>query len=330
MHEPRAPCPVNAAARGDGAVRRFRAHLLAERNASALTAAGYEQDIAQFAAFRWGDGGMAPFPWGRVTAEDARGFLMAFAQEGARPATTRRKLASLRSFFTFLVREGLTSRNPFLGLRGPKLPKPLPKVLTVEEVQRFLAAPLDDLRARRRAGLAVTPLDVYVRLRDAALFETLYSTGCRISEVMPLVWRQIDFANGGVVVTGKGAKQRLCILGKPARKALQAARAKAATLWPDGDGDAAALFLNDHGFPLTPREVERRMKVWLAYAELPDDLSPHKLRHSFATHLLDSGADLRSVQEMLGHSSLATTQIYTHVSIERLKDEYMKAHPRAQ
>lgn len=324
------PCPVNAAARGDGAVRRFRAHLLAERNASALTAAGYEQDIAQFAAFRWGDGGTAPFPWGRVTAEDARGFLMAFAQEGARPATTRRKLASLRSFFTFLVREGLTSRNPFLGLRGPKLPKPLPKVLTVEEVQRFLAAPLDDLRARRRAGLAVTPLDVYVRLRDAALFETLYSTGCRISEVTPLVWRQIDFANGGVVVTGKGAKQRLCILGKPARKALQAARAQAATLWPDGDGDAAALFLNDHGLPLTSREVERRMKVWLAYAELPEDLSPHKLRHSFATHLLDSGADLRSVQEMLGHSSLATTQIYTHVSIERLKDEYMKAHPRAQ
>ncbi len=324
------PCPVNAAARGDGAVRRFRAHLLAERNASALTAAGYEQDIAQFAAFRWGDGGTAPFPWGRVTAEDARGFLMAFAQEGARPATTRRKLASLRSFFTFLVREGLTPRNPFLGLRGPKLPKPLPKVLTVEEVKRFLAAPLDDLRARRRAGLAVTPLDVYVRLRDAALFETLYSTGCRISEVTPLVWRQIDFANGGVVVTGKGAKQRLCILGKPARKALQAARAQAATLWPDGDGDAVALFLNDHGLPLTPREVERRMKVWLAYADLPSDLSPHKLRHSFATHLLDSGADLRSVQEMLGHSSLATTQIYTHVSIERLKDEYMKAHPRAQ
>ena len=148
-----------------------------------------------------------------------------------------------------------------------------------------------------------------MRLRDAALFETLYSTGCRISEVTPLVWRQIDFANGGVVVTGKGAKQRLCILGKPARKALQAARAQSATLWPDGGGDAAALFLSEHGRPLTPREAERRMKVWLAYAELPADLSP---------------------QEMLGHASLATTQIYTHVSIERLKDEYMKAHPRAQ
>ena len=324
------PCPVNAATRGDGTVRRFRVHLLAERNASAHTAAGYEQDIAQFAAFRWGAEGETPFPWRAVTPEDARGFLMAFAQEGARPATTRRKLASLRAFFTFLVREGLVPRNPFLGLRGPKLPKPLPKVLTVEEVARFLAAPLDDLRARRRAGLAVTPLDVYVRLRDAALFETLYSTGCRISEVTPLVWRQIDFANGGVVVTGKGAKQRLCILGKPARKALQAARAQSATLWPDGGGDAAALFLSEHGRPLTPREAERRMKVWLAYAELPADLSPHKLRHSFATHLLDAGADLRSVQEMLGHSSLATTQIYTHVSIERLKDEYMKAHPRAR
>lgn len=151
------PCPVNAATRGDGAVRRFRAHLLAERNASAHTAAGYEQDIAQFAAFRWGAEGETPFPWRAVTPEDARGFLMAFAQEGARPATTRRKLASLRAFFTFLVREGLAPRNPFLGLRGPKLPKPLPKVLTVEEVARFLAAPLDDLRARRRAGSPSRP-----------------------------------------------------------------------------------------------------------------------------------------------------------------------------
>ena len=323
------PCPVNEAARGDAAVRRFRAHLLAERNASALTAAGYEQDVAQFAAFRWGAGAAAPFPWARATQEDARAFLMAFAQEGARPTTTRRKLASLRTFFAFLVRERLAEANPFRGLRGPKLPKPLPRVLTVEETGRFLAAPVDDLRTRRRAGLAVSPAETYVRLRDAAVFETLYSTGCRIAEVTPLVWRQIDFANGGVIVTGKGAKQRLCILGKPALKALRAARAQAGALWPGGDAPEAPLFLNERGRPLTPRDVERRMKVWLAAAGLPTDLTPHKLRHSFATHLLDAGADLRSVQEMLGHASLATTQIYTHVSVERLKDEYMKAHPRA-
>ncbi len=323
------PLPVNPAAREDGAVRRFRVYLLAEKNASLLTVSGYEQDVAQFAAFRWGGEAVPPFAWDHATTEDARNFLMAFARDGARSSTTRRKLASLRAFFKFLVREAILGANPFAGLRGPKLPKPLPKVLSVEEVNRFLAAPLEDLRQRRKAGLALTPFEEYARLRDIAIFEALYSTGCRISEITPLVWRQINFTNGGVVVTGKGSKQRLCILGKPALKALRALRAKAEELWPDGGADPTALFLNERGRPLTPRDVERRMKLWLAAAELPTDLTPHKLRHSFATHLLDSGADLRSVQEMLGHASLATTQIYTHVSIERLKDEYMKAHPRA-
>ncbi|MGN0847495.1 MAG: tyrosine-type recombinase/integrase [Kiritimatiellia bacterium] len=311
-------------------MHRFRAHLLAERNASVLTASGYEQDIAQFAAFRWGPEACSPFAWAGVTPEDARGFLMAFVGDGARPTTSRRKLASLRSFFKFLVREGLVSSNPFLGIRGPKLPNPLPRVLTIDEVNRFLAAPLDDLRMRRKARQVLTPMEEYIHLRDAAVFEVLYSTGCRVSEVTPLVWHQIDFSNGGVVVTGKGARQRLCILGKPALRTLRNVRAKADDLWPDGGADPTALFLNEKGRPLTPRDVERRMKVWLAAADLPVDLSPHKLRHSFATHLLDGGADLRSVQEMLGHASLATTQIYTHVSIERLKDEYMKAHPRAK
>ena len=322
--------PVNPAAREDAAVRAFRAHLLAERNASSLTAAGYEQDIMQFAGAVWGERLQPPFPWSSVTAGQARAFLMRFAQDGARPTTTRRKLASLRSFFKFLVREQAVTGNPFAGLHGPKLPKPLPRVLTVEEANRFLSAPLDDLHRRHRQRIAVTPADEYVRLRDAAVFEALYSTGCRISEVTPLVWEQIDFVHGGVVVTGKGAKQRLCILGKPALKALRALREKAAELWPDGGAGQTALFLNERGRPLSSRDVERRMKIWLAAADLPTDLTPHKLRHSFATHLLDSGADLRSVQEMLGHSSLATTQIYTHVSIERLKDEYMKAHPRAE
>ncbi len=320
---------MNPAAREDDALRRFRAHLLAEKNASLLTVSSYEQDIAQFAAFRWGCVAAAPFAWDRATTEDARNFLMAFAQDGARPSTIRRKLASLRSFFKFLVREGIFGVNPFAGLRGPKLPKPLPKVLSVEEVNRFLAAPLEDLRQRRKAGLVLTPFDEYARLRDTAIFEALYSTGCRISEITPLVWRQINFANGGVVVTGKGAKQRLCILGKLALKALRALRAKVEELWADGSAGPTALFLNERGRPLSPRDVERRMKMWLAYAGLPTDLTPHKLRHSFATHLLDSGADLRSVQEMLGHASLATTQIYTHVSIGHLKEQYMKAHPRA-
>ena len=142
-------------------------------------------------------------------------------------------------------------------------------------------------------------------------------------------WGQIEFETGGVIVMGKGAKQRLCILGSHALHALRALRAQAAEMWPDGDSDATRIFLNERGLPFRPRDAQRRMKHWLTVAGLPEDLTPHKLRHSFATHLLDAGADLRSVQEMLGHASLSSTQIYTHVSVERLKDEYAKAHPRA-
>ena len=308
---------------------RFGRFLLAEKNASGHTAGGYVQDIAQFAAYRWGADAPAPFPWDRATPEDARSFLMAFARENARPTTIRRKLASMRTLYRFLVREGLSPANPFTGLRGPKIPKPLPKVLTVEETARFLGAPREELAERRKSQKAPSREEEYSLLRDAALFESLYSTGCRISEVTPLVWRQIGFSNGAVIVTGKGRKQRLCILGAPALTALRELRSAAEDLFPDVSGPDSPVFLSEHGRPFTPREAERRMKRHLARAGLPADITPHKLRHSFATHLLDGGADLRSVQEMLGHASLATTQVYTHVSIGRLRDVYHHAHPRA-
>ena len=287
-------------------------------------------DLAQFAAFRWGADAPAPFDWASASPEDARRFLMAFAREEACATTTRRKLASLRSFFRFLVREEAVATNPFSGLRGPKLPKPLPKVLSAEEVTRFLAAPGEEFARRMKERREISPQETYAYARDTALFETLYSTGCRISEAVSLTWGQINFETGGVIVTGKGSKQRLCLLGKPARKALRTLRVTAAALFADGGAPATNVFLNERGAVFRPREAQRRMKKWLVAADLPADLSPHKLRHSFATHLLDAGADLRSVQEMLGHASLATTQIYTHVSVEHLKDEYMKAHPRAQ
>ena len=254
---------------------------------------------------------------------------MSFAAADAKPATTRRKLASLRSFFRFLQAEGEVAVNPFGGLRGPKMPKPLPKVLAVDETRRLIEAPDAELRRLRESGVEVPPVVEYFHVRDTAIFETLYSTGCRISEVTSLTWRQIDFTGGGVVVTGKGSKQRLCILGRPALEALRRVRTLAGDIWPGCEDEDSSIFLTGKGHPISPREIERRMKRWLAAAGLPSDMTPHKLRHSFATHLLDAGADLRSVQEMLGHSSLATTQIYTHVSVERLKDEYMKAHPRA-
>ncbi len=307
----------------------FETYLLSERNASRLTAQGYRQDLAQFAAFKWGLDVQPPFAWERVTPEDARAFLMSFAQGGSKAATTRRKLASMRAFYRWLAREGLVTSNPFAVLHGPRMAKSLPKVLSVEEADRFLAAPVRELARLRKGKAPPSREEVFACLRDAAFFESLYSTGCRISEMIALTWRDIDFANGSVIVTGKGAKQRLCILGSRALEALRRLRQAADALVLGGGGAERPVFIAVNGARQTPRDVERRMKKWLAAAGLPLDLSPHKLRHSFATHLLDAGADLRSVQEMLGHSSLATTQIYTHVSIEHLKDVYAKAHPRA-
>ena len=308
---------------------RFESFLLSERNSSRHTADGYVQDMAQFALFRWGEGLPPPFPWKSVTQEDARAFLMGFAKNGAKAATTRRKLASLRTFYHWLVREGVVACNPFSALRGPKLAKSLPKVLSVDEADRFLAAPLKEFEELKRSTAKSRMADMFACIRDAAFYEALYSTGCRIAEMLALSWREIDFGNGTVVVTGKGSKQRLCILGSRALNALRRLRNATDAFIPGGGDPEQPVFHGGGGKRLTPRDAERRMKKWLVAAELPADVTPHRLRHSFATHLLDAGADLRSVQEMLGHSSLATTQIYTHVSIERLKDEYARAHPRA-
>ncbi len=315
-------------------MKSFAAYLSAERNASRNTAGGYVQDIGQFAAFRWKPSEKPPFDWGAVTRDDARAFLGAFARAGAAPATIRRKLASLRAFYRFLVRESAVPSSPFADLRGPRAARTLPRVLSADETRRLLETPVRRLEAleseRAAAGSFAAPAERYRCLRDAAVFELLYSTGCRVGEIAPLKWKDLDLAAGKTVVTGKGAKQRLCMIGGPAKRALLRAREAARECFGDGAAaDSANVFLSDSANPFTPREIERRMKRWLADAGLPSSITPHKLRHSFATHLLDAGADLRSVQEMLGHSSLATTQIYTHVSVERLKEEYAKAHPRA-
>lgn len=240
----------------------------------------------------------------------------------------------MRTFFRFLVRENFAKANPFAALRGPRGSKPLPRILTPEETARLLETPVKRLeaaeRARAESGESVSPRGRYRCLRDAALFELLYSTGCRVGEVAPLEWRELDLERGSVIVTGKGSKQRLCMIGEPARAALARARAAAREAFgEEAASPGARVFLSDTAGDFTTRDMERRMKRWLAEAGLPAAITPHKLRHSFATHLLDAGADLRSVQEMLGHASLSTTQIYTHVSAARLKEEYFRAHPRA-
>ena len=310
----------------DPALARFCTYLEHERNASRHTLLNYRIDIDQFIRLTWGEAAHPPFAWGTPDRFAARRFLVEFQKRGSRPATTARKLASMRSFYRFMVREGITDQSPFGGLRAPKAGRPLPEVLSVAEVLRLIESPARCLRRDHpdaREGAEAH----YAMLRDTALLEVLYSTGGRVSEIAGLRERDVDLLSGVVKVRGKGRKERLCPLGNPACRSLRAMLAAGTVRW--GGGRDRPVFRNLQGDALTPRSVERNLKRYLAEAGLSSRFSPHDLRHSFATHLLDAGADLRSVQELLGHASLSTTQIYTHVSVERLKKVYNDAHPRA-
>ena len=311
----------NKFAERDPALSGFCERLVGADNASSHTRSGYLCDLEQLVSVKWGGNSKPPYDWRTFGEEDARRFVVAFTRNGASAATVRRKLASARSYFQYLRQAGVVDGNPFAMLKGPRKAKVLPKTLSAGEIRRFLAGPRKMLEACKG--------DRYAALRDLAVFEFLYSTGCRLSELVSVKWGDVDFARGCLIVTGKGAKDRLVILGKPALAAMRELHdfieAENVLL----GHDSAAAFLTDRRTEISSRFVERRMKRYLAMAGLPTDLSPHKLRHSFATHLLDAGADLRSVQEMLGHSSLSTTQIYTHVSVERLKETFFSSHPRA-
>ncbi|MCX7010448.1 MAG: tyrosine recombinase XerC [Kiritimatiellaeota bacterium] len=315
----------------DPRLEQFLRYLRGERDASEHTLRNYRMDILQFAAQTWGADAQPPFAWRETDRYSARRFLAGFQRDGKKATTTGRKLSSLRSFYRFLMREGFTDVNPFTGVQSPKLPKRLPNVLSIVDVGRLLDAPR---KAEPAPGAADHPrvraFDDYAKQRDAAILELLYSTGMRVSELTGLVLDRIDYLSGVIKVRGKGKKERLCPMGNPAARALKAALA-AREIWllVLGQRGGSGLFLNRDGGPLTVRSIERMLKKYAAMVGLSASLSPHALRHSFATHLLDAGADLRSVQELLGHASLSTTQIYTHVSIERLKAVYDLAHPRA-
>ena len=316
----------------DPCVEHFVRYMESERNASRHTISGYLLDIGQYVKAAWGPEARPPFAWGEADRFAARKFLVEFQKQGKAPTTTARKLASLRSFYKFLEREEYADRNPFAGLRAPKKARTLPNVLSVAEMARLLDAPLKVWkRALKPDGAPPDPAREYAALRDAAILEALYSTGARVSELAGLRVGDVDLLSGVITVRGKGKKERLCPLGGPAGKALRDIMKRGGELWPEaaGKGRAKPVFLNLHGRALTARSIERMMKRYLAEAGLNANLSPHALRHSFATHMLDAGADLRSVQELLGHASLSTTQIYTHISAERLKKVYEDAHPRA-
>ena len=316
----------------DPYVHHFVRYLEGERNSSGHTISSYLVDLGQFVRAQWGEEAKPPFAWPDVDKFSARKFIVHCQKQAAVATTINRKLSSLRSFFKFLNREEHVTQNPFAGIISPKRGKPLPKVLTLQEVTRLLEAP-GQVAAEVLAGepdAAKHPWLDYVASRDTAILEILYSTGMRVSELAGMNESDIDLLAGVVKVRGKGKKERLCLLGKPAVKALQIALEKRSTLaGVSKRAGPAPVFVGHTGGRLTTRSIERLMKRYLIRANLDPHMSPHALRHSFATHLLDAGADLRSVQELLGHASLSTTQIYTHVTVERLKQVYNEAHPRA-
>ncbi len=317
----------------DPCVARFLAYMEHERNASPHTIAGYLLDIVEFARAVWGEDAFPPFAWGSADRYAGRKFLAESQKAGRQATTTSRKLSSLRSFYKFLEREEMVRTNPFTGLKGPKRARTLPHFLSLADVTRLLDAPMKVWQdAEKPQRESERRLAEYLARRDAALLETLYSTGGRVSEVAGLQDTSVDLLSGVVQVRGKGKKERLCALGRPACKAVKASLALRDAIWPEiarRPKGQKPLFVNVRGTRLTTRSIERLLKRYLAAAGLNPELTPHALRHSFATHLLDAGADLRSVQEMLGHASLSTTQIYTHVTVQKLREVYQDAHPRA-
>ncbi len=292
----------------DAPVAKFLVYLRAEKNSSAHTIKAYEYDLKQFYRLL-GAGSITS-----VSKDLVRSYLAEMNKNGLSKRTVGRRMAALRTFFRYLVREGHVEKNPLAAIRNPKLEKKLPIVMEEGEVSRLLESPADDLSGRR----------------DRAILETLYSTGMRVSELVQLEMDKIDFISGVCKVFGKGSKERLCPIGD---RALRSIRNYIELRDKEMPRKNRAVFLNHsgnkNGSPLTDRSVRRVLDIYIERTSRREKVSPHTLRHSFATHLLNRGADLKSVQELLGHENLSTTQIYTHVSSRRLKEVYEKAHPRA-
>jgi integrase/recombinase XerC len=286
----------------DAAVRTFLTYLRVERRASLHTVRNYGQDLGQFLAFvQPRQASSKP-----VDAFAIRAFLAHRTAQGDSKTTRRRKLSAIRSLFTYLVRQGRLSQNPALGVSAPRLDRKLPPVLTADDAQRLLDQPV-----RPRSW------------RDQALLETLYSSGARVSELVALNVEDLDLHQGLATVLGKGRKERIVPLGRPAVASLQA-YIQASPM------DSGPLFRNHRGGRLTVRSVERLVARFSRELINFPQITPHGLRHSFATHLLDGGVDLRAIQELLGHASLSTTQRYTHVALDRVMEVYDRAHPRAR
>ncbi len=297
------------------AIARFLKYFAVERNASAYTVKSYREDLCALVDYLTdAHGGRLPSP-GDITVFDLRGYVSALSESGYAKTSIARHLATLRSFFRFGQREGWAETNPAKPLRNPRKSRTLPHFLSAEDLGRLFDAP---------------PADEPMGLRDRAILETMYSSGLRVSEVVGLDDGDLDFQAAILRIRGKGRKERLAPVGSFAIRALNR-WLKVRRLHPHlKPGPAAPVFVNKYGRRLTTRSVGRMLEKHLKTSGLDRRTTPHSLRHSFATHLLDRGADIRSVQELLGHKSLVTTQIYTHVSTATLREVYERAHPRAK
>jgi len=289
----------------DRYVHKFINYLQIEKNASDHTVTNYKIDLREFSE------SIKDKPLEQITHMDVRLFLARLKEKNFSRKSVARKMACLRSFFKFLYRDGHIKSNPAVSLSTPKIEKKLPLFLNADDVVKLLESPdpKDDMG-----------------LRDRAILETLYSTGIRVSELVGLDKEDIDFISGVLKVYGKGRKERLVPIGD---KALRAIKAYFEKIKVSDINEKKPVFLNKGKRRVSDRAVRRIVDKYIHRASLNENISPHSLRHSFATHMLDRGADLRSVQELLGHANLSTTQIYTHVTTDRLKSIYEKVHPRA-
>jgi integrase/recombinase XerC len=301
------------------ALAEFLRSLALEKNASELTVKSYREDLMQAIGFFDEKYAGQKLTLGEITSRHLRAFTVWLHEQQYAKTTIARRVAAVRTWFKFLCRQGTVTANPAEGLRAPRQDKKLPHFLSEGSLDKLLGAP---------------EADSAMGLRDRAILEMLYSAGLRVSELTGLNLIDIDLDASIATIRGKGKKERLAFFGAASMKALKswlhARQGVIAEKIGINGKKVEAVFLNKHATRLTSRSVGRLVEKYLALAGMDPRTSPHTLRHSFATHLLDHGADIRSVQELLGHSSLATTQIYTHVTTQRLKDSYDKAHPRAK
>lgn len=309
----------------DAWIQKFLTHLATDRGASPYTHRNYQQALTEFHFWHKNERKTEP-AWEKLQRDDFRSYLRLLGRQNLGRAAIALRFSALRTFYKFLIRRGAVENSPIKNISLPKLPRRLPQFLTVKQMEDLLVAPVAGLQSPKQKS-AGRPVSVAACYRDVAILETIYSCGLRISEMVGLRVEDIDWSEQLVRVRGKGKKERLLPISKTALDAI-------GHYWshlPKAPMGTERVFLseNKRRSPMSGVMLARRLKTYLVRAGLDPAITPHKLRHSYATHLLDAGADLRSVQELLGHAHLVTTQVYTHVTTERLKKAYEQAHPRA-